>query len=143
MATVTPRRNNDGQQAKPEPKLQKVEQAFHKSLSKAKEEDEAKEFQSNSKDRKLNIGGLAMLLWGLVAFVFHRRHRKTRAEAIVRAVFDLADKYPQYFDEELKKQCRAFVKKNFKPWKVQKTICLLYTSPSPRDGLLSRMPSSA
>ena len=25
----------------------------------------------------------------------------------------------------------------------QATICLLYTSPSPRDGLLSRMPSSA
>ena len=25
----------------------------------------------------------------------------------------------------------------------QKCICLLYTSPSPRDGLLSRMPSSA
>ena len=24
-----------------------------------------------------------------------------------------------------------------------KEICLLYTSPSPRDGLLSRMPSSA
>ena len=27
--------------------------------------------------------------------------------------------------------------------KVQVEICLLYTSPSPRDGLLSRMPSSA
>ena len=26
---------------------------------------------------------------------------------------------------------------------VQKGDCLLYTSPSPRDGLLSRMPSSA
>ena len=26
---------------------------------------------------------------------------------------------------------------------VQVSICLLYTSPSPRDGLLSRMPSSA
>ena len=26
---------------------------------------------------------------------------------------------------------------------VQQTVCLLYTSPSPRDGLLSRMPSSA
>ena len=26
---------------------------------------------------------------------------------------------------------------------VDDTICLLYTSPSPRDGLLSRMPSSA
>ena len=25
----------------------------------------------------------------------------------------------------------------------QLTVCLLYTSPSPRDGLLSRMPSSA
>ena len=25
----------------------------------------------------------------------------------------------------------------------RKRICLLYTSPSPRDGLLSRMPSSA
>ena len=27
--------------------------------------------------------------------------------------------------------------------KAKKDICLLYTSPSPRDGLLSRMPSSA
>ena len=26
---------------------------------------------------------------------------------------------------------------------ANETICLLYTSPSPRDGLLSRMPSSA
>ena len=26
---------------------------------------------------------------------------------------------------------------------AQNGICLLYTSPSPRDGLLSRMPSSA
>ena len=25
----------------------------------------------------------------------------------------------------------------------QEMVCLLYTSPSPRDGLLSRMPSSA
>ena len=26
---------------------------------------------------------------------------------------------------------------------TSKMVCLLYTSPSPRDGLLSRMPSSA
>ena len=26
---------------------------------------------------------------------------------------------------------------------LKKRVCLLYTSPSPRDGLLSRMPSSA
>ena len=29
------------------------------------------------------------------------------------------------------------------PIGVGQTACLLYTSPSPRDGLLSRMPSSA
>ena len=28
-------------------------------------------------------------------------------------------------------------------WRTEATDCLLYTSPSPRDGLLSRMPSSA
>ena len=28
-------------------------------------------------------------------------------------------------------------------WIKTRTGCLLYTSPSPRDGLLSRMPSSA
>ena len=43
----------------------------------------------------------------------------------------------------------AVVKQNDKetPFPIPKTklslICLLYTSPSPRDGLLSRMPSSA
>ena len=29
------------------------------------------------------------------------------------------------------------------PWWEPSFVCLLYTSPSPRDGLLSRMPSSA
>ena len=29
------------------------------------------------------------------------------------------------------------------PYRLVIDICLLYTSPSPRDGLLSRMPSSA
>ena len=28
-------------------------------------------------------------------------------------------------------------------WEANEYACLLYTSPSPRDGLLSRMPSSA
>ena len=35
---------------------------------------------------------------------------------------------------------------NFLAWKAEEPdgeTCLLYTSPSPRDGLLSRMPSSA
>ena len=33
--------------------------------------------------------------------------------------------------------------KDMPPQFVGTTTCLLYTSPSPRDGLLSRMPSSA
>ena len=39
----------------------------------------------------------------------------------------------------------AWVRKDFKEYSnnVKYTPCLLYTSPSPRDGLLSRMPSSA
>ena len=31
----------------------------------------------------------------------------------------------------------------FLPMEIKDLRCLLYTSPSPRDGLLSRMPSSA
>ena len=35
-------------------------------------------------------------------------------------------------------------KNNLELWKLNQALpCLLYTSPSPRDGLLSRMPSSA
>ena len=33
--------------------------------------------------------------------------------------------------------------KEGEPWSALVKNCLLYTSPSPRDGLLSRMPSSA
>ena len=40
---------------------------------------------------------------------------------------------------EVTGQPHAFVRN----WLTNKGICLLYTSPSPRDGLLSRMPSSA
>ena len=34
-------------------------------------------------------------------------------------------------------------KHGLNPLPTEPKICLLYTSPSPRDGLLSRMPSSA
>ena len=44
---------------------------------------------------------------------------------------------PWTVDEE--KQLREMVQEH----KRLNEICLLYTSPSPRDGLLSRMPSSA
>src|SRR5664279_6253654 len=38
---------------------------------------------------------------------------------------------------------RQIVAEPFEHLRAQDTRCLLYTSPSPRDGLLSRMPSSA
>ena len=40
-------------------------------------------------------------------------------------------------------EIEAQMMKYFKGSKEDLDICLLYTSPSPRDGLLSRMPSSA
>ena len=43
-------------------------------------------------------------------------------------------------DESLSKRDK---RKQLKKLRSDKNTCLLYTSPSPRDGLLSRMPSSA
>ena len=50
----------------------------------------------------------------------------------------LADNYAAAMDEVLRAKPNSS-----KGRYVQKAVCLLYTSPSPRDGLLSRMPSSA
>ena len=46
-----------------------------------------------------------------------------------------SDKYQAFPGEEIKFYVNAEKNENYD--------CLLYTSPSPRDGLLSRMPSSA
>ena len=49
--------------------------------------------------------------------------------------------------EEWEINRKIVVKKNENYWDAENVrlneVCLLYTSPSPRDGLLSRMPSSA
>ena len=42
-------------------------------------------------------------------------------------------------DEDISQRIRV----GWQKWKSASGVCLLYTSPSPRDGLLSRMPSSA
>ena len=52
---------------------------------------------------------------------------------------------------EVNTETRKLIKRSSRTWELKKkfkvnemsSICLLYTSPSPRDGLLSRMPSSA
>ena len=56
--------------------------------------------------------------------------KKNREEVLDMAVFCV---------EQAKKYCSDV---EFSPMDASRT-CLLYTSPSPRDGLLSRMPSSA
>ena len=51
---------------------------------------------------------------------------------------------PRKTDEELHEESLEELKaRRADAQSGQVDICLLYTSPSPRDGLLSRMPSSA
>ena len=49
--------------------------------------------------------------------------------------------------DEWKKENLEIIQKRLTGWQLESFkesyTCLLYTSPSPRDGLLSRMPSSA
>ena len=59
-----------------------------------------------------------------------------------------ARQVPLRFKEESDKEVQSFIDKGVivkvtEPTTYRTRICLLYTSPSPRDGLLSRMPSSA
>ena len=48
--------------------------------------------------------------------------------------FDSMERYELLFD---------YAKNNPNPLPIEEWTCLLYTSPSPRDATLSRMPSSA
>ena len=54
--------------------------------------------------------------------------------------FDTMDAY-DLFTHDWLQAARRILKPNGSMWVIGS--CLLYTSPSPRDGLLSRMPSSA
>ena len=68
------------------------------------------------------------------AVVARRVQRATLSTAPVSGTLDCLDRISD-LGSLLLRQCKGSVK--------QLTSCLLYTSPSPRDGLLSRMPSSA
>ena len=57
-------------------------------------------------------------------------------DRVIVAVAANADKQPMFTQSERKRQITAAVKS-------QTNVCLLYTSPSPRDQRGSRMPSSA
>ena len=55
--------------------------------------------------------------------------------------FIFYSKSPRFVDEVFLEKIQNIDFKETRPVCVY--VCLLYTSPSPRDGLLSRMPSSA
>ena len=68
----------------------------------------------------------------------------------MKKMFDIQDQCKSYkqlmkkmFD--IQDQCKSYKQLMKKMFDIQDQCksCLLYTSPSPRDGLLSRMPSSA
>ena len=75
----------------------------------------------------------------------HAKHKKVlkavkgqwgRRKKTIRVAKQAMEKAMQYAYRD-----RRNKKRDFKSLWIQS--CLLYTSPSPRDGLLSRMPSSA
>ena len=59
--------------------------------------------------------------------------------SMVRDLLDTDDLTAGFDPNSLEDELIDYLKEN----KIDNSGCLLYTSPSPRDGLLSRMPSSA
>ena len=57
--------------------------------------------------------------------------------------FVFTEKFISYADVEIYAENEEHARLQFQNGNYQYYDCLLYTSPSPRDGLLSRMPSSA
>ena len=60
-----------------------------------------------------------------------------------RAGVDYRDKASTFVHESLADAYGALLPARVFAFTARAETCLLYTSPSPRDGLLSRMPSSA
>ena len=61
---------------------------------------------------------------------------------LVKLINELEPETQKLSDEELAKKTISF-KERIEKGESLDSICLLYTSPSPRDATLSRMPSSA
>ena len=66
---------------------------------------------------------------------------QARPEGEKSPYFEMARKFNLNLTFEAFIRVQPISAKEFRKQKID--ICLLYTSPSPRDGLLSRMPSSA
>ena len=70
-----------------------------------------------------------------------------KAEQLIPTVPDTDDRLSHHWDylyePDSKEVIDELMKRYIESIVYQAVVCLLYTSPSPRDGLLSRMPSSA
>ena len=71
-------------------------------------------------------------------------YEETGAEKVKRKAYEKANK-ERGIEQEAKRDYKLFgtTEQNIPQVNPMGDVCLLYTSPSPRDGLLSRMPSSA
>jgi hypothetical protein len=81
---------------------------------------------AQKKDRVINIKLLGSLLWQFMMFIYGTRYLKSRAEALVCAIFQiLAMEYPELFNEVLIRECRKFLRQNVThAHKFQRTIDL-------------------
>ena len=88
------------------------------------------------------IGGLVTLVMLvlvilLISFSYRRRLLETSAASLNATSARLLETQPEHKAAEMAEYSSYTLDSK------QSSTCLLYTSPSPRDGLLSRMPSSA
>ena len=70
------------------------------------------------------------------------QNRKTSSLSIL-AIAGVEPYQEKPGEEYMNEAQLSHFKRILEAWRNQLRDCLLYTSPSPRDGLLSRMPSSA
>ena len=84
-----------------------------------------------------NYLGEKLLVWGLVE---DKEYASRIENKFTEGIIEWRGFLPTNKFQEQLGRCRALI--NTPKWN-EAYGCLLYTSPSPRDGLLSRMPSSA
>ena len=77
--------------------------------------------------------------YGSIGNIYFRYYKLENAEAItLSGQFSI-----RWIENKMNGYLNRLLKTDSKDYVIASDTCLLYTSPSPRDGLLSRMPSSA
>ena len=90
-----------------------------------------------------DVGLLPAACKALAAFVDAAPHGRMPEETLEKTVAAIWARLEGFLKESSEGGGEPLGAEGNKPLGEQREGCLLYTSPSPRDGLLSRMPSSA